>query len=141
MNLINVYNTIVNTGGATYNINTGELDPTSGFIVSLVGFEKIVDIPKDLNEFQDIMNNYLQRIIWDQLMGRSDIYLGFWINADKLIIDLSERFEDRDGAILAGYKRGQKTIYNANMGIVYNLQSLPSKKVSKDRDIETDKKY
>lgn len=137
MNFINVFNAIQKNGGATYNINTSELNPTDGFIVSLVGFEKITKVPVDFKEFQEILLSYLTKTVLDQIGGRDDIYLGFWVEDNKLYIDLSEKIEDRDEAILQGYKRGQLAIYNANIKQVLTLQKL----VSNDPDIETDKKH
>ena len=40
MNLLNVFNRIVENGGATYNLSTGEFNPNSGYGVALKGFER-----------------------------------------------------------------------------------------------------
>lgn len=132
MNLINVFNSIKETGGATYNMNTSELNPKTGYIVSLIGYEKIVDkIPQTFNEFQDIVLNYLQKKVWDILANSEMIYLGFWVHNNKLVIDLSERFETRQGALLTAYERNQQGVWDAAQSKTIYL----TKKVSADSDL------
>jgi hypothetical protein len=140
MNLINVFNSIQETGGATYNITTSELNPKTGFIVALLGFEKTFDIPATLNEFQNVIQSYLQREIWDEIAGKDDTYLGFWIDGDKLYIDLSERIENGALAILTGVNRNQKAIWDAVLQKSIWIENF-GKKVSDDPDIETDRKH
>lgn len=136
MNLINVFNSIEKNGGATYNINTGELNPSEGYMVSLVGFEKATKIPENLNEFQNIMSAYLDKKVWDQLAISEDIYLGFWIDGDTFYVDLSEKFEFKEWAITIGYNRNQKAIWDANKKETIYLPIL-----SYDPDLLTDRKY
>lgn len=114
MNLINVFDSIKKNGGATYCINTSELNPRCGFIVSLVGYEKIVEVPETFAQFQEVFLAYCTRDIWDQIGGREDIYFGFWIDNNQLYIDLSERIENKEAAILLGVSRNQLAIWDAN---------------------------
>jgi len=138
MNLINVFNSIQETGGATYNLNTSELNPNTGYIVALVGFERIIERkPITFSGFQDVLLPYLDRKVWDTIGGREDIYLGFWIEQGKLYIDLVERIEDRADAIKEGFKRGQLAIWDASAKEVITI----SVKVSDDPDIETDRRH
>jgi len=112
MNFITVFDTIIKTGGASYNINTSELNPKTGFFVSLAGFEKATSIPTNLNRFQDIVQSYLTSEILSEIGESPNIYLGFWVHQDTLFLDLSELFEDRTNAIREGYNRHQKAIYD-----------------------------
>lgn len=138
MNLINVFNSIQENGGATYNMNTSELNPSTGYIVALVGFEKVIEkIPQTFANFQDVLLPYLDRKVWDAIGGREDIYLGFWINDGKLYLDLVERIEDRFDAIKEGWKRGQIAIWDAKTKEEITVRT----KVSNDPDIETDRRY
>jgi len=133
MNLINVFNYVTEKdekgnyihGGATYNINTHEFNPTSGYIVALIGHEKIVDVPTTLNEWQDIMTDYLTASVWDCIAEQHNVYLGFWIEEGKLYIDLSERYEDFETAFKVGFERGQKAIWDsANSVSIYLVSSI-----------------
>ena len=40
MNLHNVFKSIQNTGGASYQLETGELNPSTGYMVAIEGHEK-----------------------------------------------------------------------------------------------------
>ena len=146
MNLISVFNYLTEqdaagnyvNGGATYNLNTHEFNPKSGYIVSLIGFEKVVEIPKNLNEWQTVITQYLgKRGVFDALAEQENVYLGLWIDGDRLCIDLSERIDCLGTAMSKGSERKQKAIWDANQGKVIYLY----KKVSNDPDILTDKKY
>mgnify|MGYP004705065687 FL=1 len=42
MNLLKLTNEIALKGGVSYNLNTGEMNPSAGFMVSFEEFEKVV---------------------------------------------------------------------------------------------------
>jgi hypothetical protein len=126
--------------GASYNIFNGDFNPDSGYMVALEGYEKVVDMPTDLNRFQDVILNYLQARVWDGMNKEAgDIYIGFWINEGKLYIDLSERIINKHHAMRAGIRRNQKAIWDANKRQEIFLEWKPT--VSNDSDITTDQKY
>ena len=114
MNFLNVYNCIVENGGATYNIVTGELNPTSGYMVAQKGFEKVFDFYPNYNVFSEQVRSYLIKEILDQIICRSDIYLGFWLKDGKIYFDIVDRIMDRDTAIREGRRNQQLSIYDAN---------------------------
>jgi hypothetical protein len=114
MNFLAVYNSLTQNNGASYNLHTRTLNPDAGYMVAIPGFEKIVDIPKDLNEFQDVVTSYcINREMWDKIISNPDnTYLGFWINEGKLYIDLTENIPAKDSAITIGHERNQIAIYD-----------------------------
>lgn len=123
MNLINVYNYLSKrddngkyvNGGATYNLNTHEFNPTNGYIVAFVGYEMRVKMPENLNDWQRLMEKYLTHKVWDRIAEQFNIYLGFWIDeGDILVIDIVEKIDDEAEAINTGIQRNQQAIWDAN---------------------------
>ena len=89
-NLINFKNSIINTGGASYNLLTGDFNPDSGYFVSIEGAEKILPYNKDLNIHYDIAS-YIKEHAYI-LLGNAvsdSYYLGAWVNDGKLYLDIS----------------------------------------------------
>lgn len=114
MNFISVFDSIKANNGASYNLHTRTLNPDSGYMVAIPGFEQIVDIPEDLNKFQDVVTSYcINRDMWDKIVSNPDnIFIGFWINDGKLYIDLTENIANEKEAVLTGYARNQIAIYD-----------------------------
>jgi hypothetical protein len=114
MNFAAVFDSINKNNGASYNLHTRTLNPDSGYMVSLSGFESIVDVPQDLNKFQDTVVAYcIDRKLWDKIASDPiNIYLGFWVNDGKLYIDLSENINDFGTAYHLAVERGQIAFYD-----------------------------
>jgi hypothetical protein len=114
MNFGLIFDSIINSNGASYNLHTRELNPSTGFMVAIPGFEKEYDIPTDLNKFQDIVTSYtINRDMWDKILSNPEgIYLGFWLNEGKLVIDLAENIRDMGTAYHEGFERNQIAIYD-----------------------------
>lgn len=111
MNYKDVYKSIVETGGASYNLATKVLNPSTGYMVSVPGFTCIVDKPKTEKEFHQHCADYLEHC-FIRFAEKSNTYLGFWINGNELVIDISENISDRDEAIRLGKKREQLCIWD-----------------------------
>lgn len=140
MNFINVWNSIVSNEGASYNLSTGEMNPTTGYMVALKGCERIYTAPENLNQFQDVVQNYLSGDLLNIVLSNKDLYLGFWLHEGKLYIDLSENIQNKISALKMGMERGQITIYNCeNTGSIFLHGDHPLYPI--DKDILTDKKY
>jgi len=133
MNFLNVFNSIIENGGATYNINTSELNPGSGYMVAQKGFEKIFDFYRNPNVFSEQVQSYLTKDIWEQIYNRPDIYLGFWLKDGKIYFDIVNRITDRTTAILEGRKNEQLAIYDANEK--KEIEIHLGNKVSNDSDL------
>lgn len=114
MNFIAVFDSIKQTGGASYNMHTQTLNPTTGYMVAIPGFEKIIDVPTDLNKFQDEVVSYvINSQLWEKINTNPDgIYLGFWLHDGKLYIDLAENIATIGAAIHLGIERAQIAIYD-----------------------------
>lgn len=114
MNFISVFDSIKQNNGASYNLHTRTLNPETGYMVALSGFEKIVDIPEDLNKFQDIVTSYcINRDMWDKIIADPEnIYLGFWLHDGKLYIDLAEHIPTLGVAYHYAVERNQIAFYD-----------------------------
>lgn len=120
LNFLQVYTSLVETGGATYNYNIPELNPTAGFVVALQGHEKTYPIPANVNRFQDVVTDYLNAEVTAILQDSRNYFLGFWIEKDLLYVDIVEVIDDQLEAIQAGIERKQLAIYdNAKKESIY----------------------
>jgi hypothetical protein len=134
MNFLNVFNHIVEHGGATYNMTTGELNPDSGYMVAQREFEQVFDFYRNSNVFSEQIKSYLTKKVVDQLICRSDIYLGFWLKDDKIYFDVVRRMTDRNEAILEGRRNKQIAIYDANEK--KDIEVHLGRSVSNDSDLD-----
>lgn len=115
MDFVTVFKSIQETNGASYNIHTGAMNPSKGYMVALSSlYEEICNIPKDANEFHTIVIQYvLSKEVWAKIKDNpSNIFLGFWISNNRLIIDLSENIDHLGQAMARGYDRFQLAIYD-----------------------------
>ncbi len=107
MNLTNLVDELGLTGGFSYNITTGESIPSSGYMVSLHGYEMV--IPSDIFHAKDIRdyvsNNASQ-------LYREDLFMGGWIKDDKVYLDVSVNIPDLETAVYTGMVNNQHSIYD-----------------------------
>ena len=96
-------------GGASYNINTGEYNPTKGYFVSVMGCE---DKSESLNK--DLIKTYVYKHL--DVLANTDKFLGAWLNEDDGLyyLDCSEQIHDLRTALVQGMRRDQKAIWDAN---------------------------
>lgn len=130
MNFLSVFDSIKESNGASYNLHTRELNPTTGYMVAIPGFEKSFDIPDTLNKFQDLVIAYaINREMWDKISTNPDkIFLGFWIHDGKLVVDLTENVDDLGTAYHLGVEHSQIAIYDClkKADIKINIENTDS---------------
>jgi len=108
---------IKTNGGGSFNITTGELNPKSGYFVSLKGFEK----EGTLSNTYDAAYMYaLQNVEELQKEGR---FMGAWLEDNKVIFDVSIQIGSEKEAIRIGIENEQRAIYNANTGETIYLKN------------------
>jgi hypothetical protein len=119
-NLINFKNSIINNGGATYNLMTNEFNPDHGYIVSIKGYE-------DRSKFNEVS---LQHKIVEYVKKNADVFidaknhelfLGGWIDNGDLFLDVSVLIEDKDEAIRVAILNSQLAYYDCVLGKSINL--------------------
>ena len=101
--IIDFCRAIVLNGGATYLPSTGELNPTRGYAVGLVGTTYLTAHPVKECVMQ-FMKMYL-----DETMEHA---IGGWIKDDLLYLDVVQIVYDLQEAVDLGKKCHQKAIYD-----------------------------
>jgi hypothetical protein len=117
LNLRTVLDEIFLEGGVSYNVTTGEVNPKSGYMVSILGFEKQFDVDTikadDLRDF--VSDNAYD--LWGE-----NRFVGGWIDKDtnKVVLDISVNITDATNAYYTGIINKQKAIYDCA-----NKRSIP----------------
>lgn len=114
MNLLNFVNDTLKNGGASFNLLTGEYNPKSGYMVATSGHEVVIPLKQFHNAS---LAGYIAEKSAILLSGISNtsLFLGAWVDGDKVYLDISEKVEDRQDAVKIGIERKQLAIWdNAN---------------------------
>ena len=115
MNYTAVFDSIVTSNGASYNLHHGILNPESGFMVALAKFEKIYPGPANKEELQDYVIDYIfsNKHVWNMIKENPDtLFIGFWIHNDQLYVDLAENVSDYGTAMALAIDRYQIAFYD-----------------------------
>lgn len=120
MNLSQFTTQVVTTGGATYNIVTGD-SPNSGYAASMQGHEKVINLPDTWDSMSSSDRGmYIKQHILDfivtngaQLETAWD-YIGAWTHGGSIYLDVTRLFDELYDAVLFGMLNGQKAIYDFN---------------------------
>ena len=110
MNLQTFLSEVLKNNGGSYNITTGESNPTDGYMVSLPNNELIIDAD-DL--CATVLSEYIMTNIEELCSDKS--FVGLWIDNGKAYLDVSVKYNDIETACYVGILSDQKAIYdNAN---------------------------
>lgn len=117
MNYLDFFEATILNSGATFNPLTNELNPQKGYFVSLPKHEQRIE--KD---------NFSTQHVKDFINCNSDVFneyrfVGSWVDNGIVYLDISEQIFDKRTAIRLAYDRGQKAIFDANLGVVIELPS------------------
>jgi hypothetical protein len=110
MNLQNFLSEVLKNKGGSYNITTGESNPTDGYMVSLPTNELVIDAT-------DLCATVLREYIIDNAeeLSSENSFVGLWINDGEAYLDVSVKYNDLETACYVGIINDQKAIYdNAN---------------------------
>jgi hypothetical protein len=110
MNLRTILSEALKNNGGSYNITTGESNPTDGYMVSLPNNELVIDA-NDL--CATILSEYIINNAEELSSDKS--FVGLWIDNGKAYLDVSVKYDDLETACYVGIINDQKAIYdNAN---------------------------
>lgn len=113
--ILDFYESTLLNNGATFNPITNELNPDSGYFVSLPQFEQ----KQPLNSFTvNTVKDYIGRAKENQT---EKTFIGSWINKDTVYLDISERITDKRKAIETAYKHNQLALYDAYNSCIIEL--------------------
>lgn len=110
MNLQKFLSEVLRNNGGSYNITTGESNPTDGYMVSLPNHELVIDA-------NDLCTNVLREYIIDNAeeLSSNESFVGLWIDNGNAYLDVSTKYNDLETACYIGILSDQKAIYdNAN---------------------------
>jgi hypothetical protein len=105
----------IENGGATMNVATGDV-PTSGYVVSMMGNEKIYklfgnDVVKEIL-ISGAVKLYVKEN--DDVLSLPGMYLGSWIDDGVLYIDISNVIDNEHDALRMAVANKQKAYYDLN---------------------------
>lgn len=127
-------------GGASYNLLSGKLNPSKGYMVSIPDYEWITNWYEHIrqDEFHRKFNEYLTKRVWDKILeSYSTTYVGMWVidhvhEPTEICFDLSLNILNKDEAIALGKEYKQLAIYDCENKSIINL-SLHGNSNNKDR--------
>ena len=103
-NLRNFVDSVIQNGGASYNLITGEFNPNEGYMVSIYGHETVSEYVPEAKNIQYALANYIKDKAHILMAGVTDseYFVGAWVSNDKLYFDISVKTEySRDAYKLA----------------------------------------
>ena len=121
--LTNIIEYVKKNNGCNIDASLDLKDIKSGYMVSLKGYEKTIDL-NDLNDLSDLI---IQKKVFDALLEKTDTIkdlrqfnrksnfcIGLWYNNDdkKLYIDISVNIKNKRVAIEQGIKNLQYYVYD-----------------------------
>lgn len=115
--ILNALEALHKTGGFTYSITTGELNPTRGFIVAVdKAKEKIVTnaIRYKKTAIVQEVKSYISSHIDD--LNQKEFFLGAWMEKGNLYLDIVERYTSRRIAEAMCIKRDQLAYFDCALG-------------------------
>lgn len=101
---------IIKNGGATLNNNLKSANLTSGYMVSMTGYETIIPLDS-FNSITEIENTLQE---YQKISKKVGAYIGLWINDNKIYIDLSKNYKKLGNAMKTGKQNNQLGIFNLN---------------------------
>jgi hypothetical protein len=109
--------TIENSG---YSVNLDNSIPVTGYMVSLKGYEKQINIltfcPSDIDQF--IRANL-------SVLYNRKCYIGTWIENDIVFIDISMNLQNKRASLAFAQDNGQIAIFDIlNNKTIYTLQTV-----------------
>jgi hypothetical protein len=116
MNLQTFLSEVLKNNGGSYNITTGESNPTDGYMVSLPNNELIINA-------YDLCATVLKEYIIDNAdkLSENDVFVGLWIDNGKAYLDVSVKINDIETACYTGIIYNQKAIYDNAKAVAIHL--------------------
>lgn len=104
----------IENGGASFNLVTGELNPTTGYMVAIQGHEKIVPNVTSEKQLQYIVADFIREhaIILASCISNEGNFIGTWLHENKLYLDVSCNIADKADATKAAKSGNQLAIWD-----------------------------
>lgn len=114
--LAHLRNAETNHIGFSYNINNGDSNPETGYMVSRKGYEQTAPQGCDLVAFG---RNYF--LLHAEQLADPTAYMGCWYNGGRFVFDISDNLQLLDTAIELGMRNDQEAIWDCASGSEYRL--------------------
>lgn len=118
MNLSTLFSELSLTGGFSYNATTGSFNPSTGYMVSLAGFEE--QFYFDDFENKDIKQYFVKHV---KQLCKDESFLGGWVDGNQVFLDVSINIDDLETAIYTGIMNDQVAIFDCANQLVITLPS------------------
>ena len=112
-NLHDFVASVVENGGATFNLVTGT-SPTTGFVVSERGFELKLKLFGPVINRDILISAIVREFIRENGMelNNPENFLGGWIDDGELFLDISRVYDNEHDALRVAVENGQKAYYH-----------------------------
>jgi hypothetical protein len=112
-NLILFKKSILNNGGASYNLLNGQLNPTDGFMVSIANHETILK-NNWMTQLQYHIASYIKEKAYILCGGLTNqrYFIGAWVENDELYLDISTKVTTREEAERIARDNNQEAYYD-----------------------------
>lgn len=107
MNLSTLFSELSLTGGFSYNATTGSFNPSTGYMVSLAGFEE--QFYFDDFENKDIKQYFVKHV---KQLSKDESFLGGWVDGNQVFLDVSINIDDLEIALYTGIINDQAAIFD-----------------------------
>lgn len=114
MNWELAFKSFIENNGVSMNLHREEINPTTGYMVAKAGFNLTVPVTESREAFEAVMTSYVINYrVWAEILHNPQTtYVGAWISGNIMYIDLVENVQTKPEAMVLGYDRYQKTIYD-----------------------------
>lgn len=120
LNLQNLVSLALKNGGATYSINTGEGAPKTGYMVSIEGYERVLN---DHTLTDSVVAEYIKK--HSAKLSEDNVYFGIWRDGNSWFLDCSINIKRLQDAVYFAVANNQRAIYdceyNENITIINNF--------------------
>lgn len=131
MNLTQFVQAIKDNGGASYNLNTGQLNSNEGYFVSLIGAEKVVP----LSSVTSAVANFIKENGFK--LSNPNNWVGAWVNKNgDLVLDISINPNTLCEARRIAITNKQEAIYDNVNQIVITMPSSDKKMYSREEVVK-----
>ena len=112
-NLTQFQKSILNNGGASYNLNNGEVNPSEGFMVSIAGHEQTF-AENWQDNLQQTIATYIKEkaAIVGNKANNQPYFIGAWVDGGKLYLDVSVKVSTKKVAERIAKENNQLAYYD-----------------------------
>jgi len=108
LNLDNIIDLTVKNNGGTFNLHNIDISTTTGYVVAIKGFEKIVAID---NFNKSAISEYIEENL-PVFLQYPEAHLGTWVHEGNVYLDISKVYQNENIAISIAKQQGEIAIFN-----------------------------